>query len=451
MFTGVGASGNRPASFTFVNPSATAASAGRIAFFNDDGTALALSIAGDAPQPGFAFTVPPLGRLAFDASGAAQTIQGAAQLFADRPLSGTLQSSLPGLGPARLSEAGLLDSFIVPVLEEAATGATTGVVIFSSTVESTVKLTLHTMSGQEVATQSQGGAEIDIPPHGQRIVFVRDLFPYVGGNFQGTMTVEGGIDRPQDGGPIAATGIQRGSRTGDFATFPVIPVAPLPITGTLHLATFPAGGGYVSSVVLVNPSSAGRAKGTLTFFDEGGQPRAVAVSGLKPAATIPYDIGPLGSVAFTTSAEGPLRPGSARAVTAEGVVGAVVRLASASAGTVRAGPSSVFAGFIAPAERNRATGLNTAVTLSSTQAPLTLTLVLRDSGGGELRDGRVQLQLPANGQMTRTIDALFPNVDTDDFQGTLTVTSDGGPVAADVTALGGEPGARAVMPLAPLR
>jgi hypothetical protein len=143
--------------------------------------------------------------------------------------------------------------------------------------------------------------------------------------------------------------------------------------------------------------------------------------------------------------------GSARAETAEGVVGAVLHLETPTAGSVSTGPSGVFAGFIAPAERNRATGVNTQVALSSTEAPLTLTLVLRDVGGGDLSGGRVQLQLPAKGQMTRTIDVLFPDADTNDFQGTLTVTADGGTVAADVIQVGGDPGARAVMPTAPLR
>ena len=126
-------------------------------------------------------------------------------------------------------------------------------------------------SGEEVATQSRGGVQVDIPAYGQRVVFVRDLFPYVGGDFQGTMTVEGGIDRPQEGGPLAATGIQRGGGTSELTTFPVILVGPLPTTGTLHFATFPTGGDYRSSIVLVNPSPANRARGILSFFDQIGR------------------------------------------------------------------------------------------------------------------------------------------------------------------------------------
>lgn len=451
LFTHVGSSEKLAASFVFVNPSAKTASNGQVVFFNSEGAPLAQSIAGGAAQPAFAFTVPPLGRVVFDASGPAQAGRGTAQVFADRPLGGSVQTSLPDFGPLRAGEAPLLDNFIVPVLEEKATGADTGVAIFSSTTGSSVMLTLHRMNGDEVGTQSQGGVEIDIPANGHRIVFVREMFPYVGGDFQGTLRVEGGIDRPQEGGPLAATGIQRGARPGEFTTFPVIPVGLPAAPGMLHFATFPAGGDYRSSIALVNPSPVNRAKGTLTFFDQAGQSWAVAVNGLSAAVTVPYDIGPLGSAVFTTSASGPLRVGSARAATAEGVVGGVLRLVSPTAGTPSAGPSGVFAGFITPAQRNRATGVNTQVALSSTQSPLMLTLVLHDARGAEVPGGRAQLQLGANGGVTQTIDALFPKVDTNDFQGTLTVTADGGTVAATVTQVGGDPGGLAVMPLAPLR
>jgi hypothetical protein len=62
-----------------------------------------------------------------------------------------------------------------------------------------------------------------------------------------------------------------------------------------------------------------------------------------------------------------------------------------------------------------------------------------------------QLPLPANGQIVRTINALFPGANTDNFRGTLTVRAEGGPVAASVLDVGGDPAATAVMPVVPLR
>ena len=263
--------------------------------------------------------------------------------------------------------------------------------------------------------------------------------------------MEGGIDRPQDGGSLAATGMRRGAGARTFATFPVIPVGPLPTTTTLHFASFSAGGGSRSSIVLVNPSAGERAKGTLAFFDEMGQEWRVAVNQRSAAAAVPYDIGPLGSAVFTTSDQGPLRVGAARAQTAEGVVGAVVGMASAMAGNLNAGPSGVFESFIAQVRSNRATGLNTQVVMSSTVSALRLELVLRDPGGVEVGGGSAKLELPANGTARRTLDELFPNADTENFQGTLTVTANGGTVAADVIQVGSDSDDRTVMAVVPLQ
>ena len=415
LFTQVGTSENEAASFLFINPSATAASAGSVGFVGGDGTALALSIGGEPAQRTFEFTVPPLGSVEFDAVGPEGGVTGSAQLLVDNPLGGVVRTALSDLGPARLGEAKLVDSFIVPVLEEEATAVSTGVVLFNSTVESTLKLTLFSSEGNEMSEQAEGAVEIDLPAHGNRTLFVRDVFANVG-DFQGTMTVEGGIDQPQQGGSVAATGIQRGASPGEFTTFPAISVAPLAATETLYFARFPNGGGSAASLVLVNPSPTERAKGTLAFFDEEGEDWAVSVNGLAPAASIPYDIAGRGSATFTTSVDGSLDVGSARATTAEGVLGGVLRWTS-SAGTVNAGHSRALAGFITSAMRNSETGLNTELTLSSTESALTLSLTLRDPGGTEIAAGTTQLQLPANGQVIRTIDELFPNADTGDFTG----------------------------------
>ena len=231
----------------------------------------------------------------------------------------------------------------------------------------------------------------------------------------------------------------------------MIPIEPQPASQTLHFAKVRSGGDAVSSLVLVNPSPGSRATGTLDFFDEAGQSWAVAVNGQTPAASVPYEIGPRGSAVFTTATGGLVRVGSARATAAEGVLGAVLRLASPDEGTLNAGPSGVFDGFVTPVDRRGQTGLNTEVALSSTGSALTLNLVLRDADGTAVPGGTVQLQVPANGQITRTLEALFPSADTDDFEGTLSVTADGGTVAATVTRVGAGTEASAVMPVTPLR
>ncbi|MGH9383106.1 MAG: calcium-binding protein [Vicinamibacterales bacterium] len=449
LFTNVGSTETVPASFAFVNPSSQAAVSARAIFFNSDGAPLAQSLS--AARENTAFSVPPLGRVTLEATGAAQPGRGAALVVADGPLSGLVQTALPDLGPLTAGEAALVDNLIVPVLKENATGADTGVAIFASTTATNVKLTLRRPTGEEVSTPSQGGAEIEIPANGHRVVFVRDLFPWVDGDFRGVLTVEGGIDRPQDGGPMAATGLQREANTGAITTFPVIRVSPLPEAATLRFATFSAGGDHRSSITLVNPSPVDRARGAVTFFDQDGRNRALSVNGLNAAETVSYEVPPLGTVAFTTTASGPVRTGSARVIMSDGVVGAVLHVASATAGTFRAAPSGVFDRFVTPIRRSRAGGIDSHMALSAGDSPLTLTLVLHDSRGGEVPGGRAELQLAPNGSVIRTIDALFPNVDTNDFQGTLVVTANGGVAAATMTATSAKAGTSTVLPLAPLR
>jgi hypothetical protein len=122
-------------------------------------------------------------------------------------------------------------------------------------------------------------------------------------------------------------------------------------------------------------------------------------------------------------------------------VGAVAHIAS-PAGTLTAPASEVIGGFIAPAGRDRAAGVNTQVAIASTATPLTLTFTLRDLRGAEVAGGRTETQLGANAVMLQTIDALFPKADTNGFEGTLSVRSEGGTFAANVTQTSA--GARAV-------
>lgn len=445
LFTNVGTTETARASFVFVNPSLSSASA-RIMFFAHDGAALPQQIGGTTPS-GQPFTVPAHGRVRFAVSGPAQAARGSALVLSDQPLGGFVETTLSDSGPAGGGEARLVDSFMIPVARSKAAATETGVAVFASTVPSNVKLTLHRMNGEEVSTASQGAAEIAVPANGHRLVFVGDLFAFAGDEFEGTLTVEGGIDRPQDGGPLAAIGLQR-DKTG-IVSFPVVPVSPAIAGAAFHFASLPVGGEHRTTITLVNPSPTTRARGTMSFFDPDGQGRAVAWSGQRAAAAVPYEIAPLGSAVFSAPAGGPVRPGAARAVSREGVVGAVAHLASGTTATFRAGPSEVGNGFIAPVNRDRATGVNTSIALSSTQSAVTVTLVLTDSRGTEVAGGRAQAQLAANGALLQTLDALFPKADLSDFQGSVTVRPEGGAVALAVTQSG--PGGVTALPVVPLR
>ena len=444
VFTDVGTSAARPSSsLVLVNSSSTTAVEGRIVFSGDDGNLLVTSAGAGAASDQMPFTIPARGSIIIDPIAQGGVASASAQVFATMPLAGTASTTLLG-AVSGLSESLFVDSVTLPVREESATGAGTGVIIVNGAVRTNVKLTLHARSGQELPT---GSAAIDLPPYGRRLLFVRDFFPTLG-DFQGSMTVEGGIDRPQEGGPIAVTVVQRVGASG-LVTHPPIPVSPAPSLRVLRFASFPSGGDAVSSITLVNPSRFDRARGTLAFFDESGAPRSLSINGAVAAASVPYDLAPYGSMTFTTATGGPVRNGSARADAIEGVAGGVVRVLTAPTAAIDSGPSEAVTSFIAPVRRDRAAGMTTEVTVASTGAPATLQLALRDTAGTPVAGGTATLRLPANGQAQRTLDELFPSSGQGTLQGTLTATSDTAVVTR--VALLGANAPRVLMPVVPLR
>jgi len=435
---------NQSSSLLLINPSSTTPSVGRVVFFGREGLAATPTMTGaTGPRP-VGFTVPPLGSLRLDAPPQAAR-PGSVQIFASSPLGSLVRTNIPALGSADMVESPLVDSVKVPVFEEQASGARTGVVIFNSTIDSQIKFTLHNPNGTEVTTFA---VVIDAPPNGQRIVWVRDLFPSLG-DFQGSVIVgEDVTDRPQHGGPQAMTVVQR---TGTaFTTYPGVPMNPLPAAKTLHFAKVPSGGESVSSLVLVNPSGFKRAKGTVSFFDDGGRGWSVSLNRQPGAVTIPFDLAEDGSMTLTTPMGGPAQTGSIRAEVTEGVIRGILRVNTA-AGLSAVEPNAALDGFIAPARRVRASGVNTEIALASTGAPITVQVVLRDASGAEVPGGTSEMSLAANARSTRTLDELFPRANADSFQGTLTVKASGGTVAATVTETGNNPARATIMPVLQLR
>jgi hypothetical protein len=338
---------------------------------------------------------------------------------------------------ASQGEGKLVDRIVFPVIEDRAAGQTSGVAIFNGDLNG-VKLTLTSPPGNVEGTEQV----IDIPAGGHRIVFVGDVFPdFI--DFRGSLLLEAGHARSHENSQLAAVGIHR--VRGQITTFPgLLTAADRPVQPQVVFAGFTSGGDAPSTLFL-DPTFAGR----LEFFDQAGSPWAVAINGQAPAATVPFAVG---TGVFTTPAAGPPQTGSVRVTTTEAATsGGIHRLARAGGGIASAGPSPELAAFIAPVFRNIQNNRTTEVALASTGSAVRLALELRDSSGSSVPGGVAQLPLPANGQIVRTINALFPGANTDNFRGTLTVRAEGGPVAASVLDVGGDPAATAVMPVVPLR
>jgi hypothetical protein len=202
-------------------------------------------------------------------------------------------------------------------------------------------------------------------------------------------------------------------------------------TGLVHFPHVTAGGEAASSIVLVNPSLAARAQGTLRFFDATGRPWAVSTGGRPASETATFDIGPKGAATFDLATSDAAQAGSARADTTQGLIAGLLRVVSA--GAVSHVPASeTLPSVIAPVSRDRAAGITTIVSVSSPGPEVTLRLRLRTAAGAEVPGGAAELQLPEDGQATRTLEQLFPSAAIDTFDGTLTVEADRGTVAVSV-------------------
>lgn len=432
-----------PISLLFVNPS-TDAAAGRVIFFGTDGSIVQATVAGQAAGDDITFTVPPLGSARVDAIVSAPSV---VQVFSATPLATLVRGGL--VGAAGLLPAPLVDSAVVAVREDPTQGISTGVLVANSLTDTSMKLSLYTLDGSEMDGQVfTGTRQVDLPAYGHRVIFVRELFPDLPASFRGTLGIEETAERPQQGGPVAFALLER-TMAGGVAVSAGVPTGPVSVRGFVHFAQVSAGGDTASSIVLVNPSLAARAQGTLRFFDQNGRPWAVSVGGRAAAETAAFDIGPKGAAVFDLPSGGTAAIGSARAEAAQGQVTGLLRAVAAGAVT-HAPASEALAGFIAPAAADRASGLTTTLAVASVGPPVALRLRLRTAAGADVPGGTAELQLPEDGQATRTLEQLFPSAATAAFDGTLTVETERGTVAASVMLTGGPTGS-VVLPTIRLR
>ncbi|MBI4457263.1 MAG: hypothetical protein HY644_15395 [Acidobacteria bacterium] len=437
LFAQLGNGSQFVSSVDLTNSSATTTAEGGIDFSDDDGKPLPLALNGGPVDNGVDFTIPPLGSVTFNSDGIGTLVTGSAQVLSNVPLGGVVRFSAPGLGIAGVGESQLVDSFITPITRNSAQGVSTGIAVFNFGPATNLRLTLKGLNG---AAFRQGQLPIAVDGHVAR--FIQELFPGLG-DFQGTLSVTGS--------PIAATAIQVGGRPGEFTTLPVTPISPEPAGGTVYFAHLGNGGNLSSSLFLTNPSATERARGELAFLNDDGNRLPISVNGGASASDIPFDIAPQGGAVFTTDGLGAVTTGSARANVTEGVVGGVLRFTLPGIGIAGVGGGGSFNGFISPVRRSRETGINTGVAVNATGRAVTLHLVLRNASGQPVAGGTTTIALKAGGHVARFIDELFPSADTNNFEGTLTVTAEGGGIAATAIQLGSQAGQFTTLPVTRLQ
>ena len=385
-----------------------------------------------------------MSRARFATDGTGNVTSGSARISANVPVGGVVAFSAPGLGIAGVGAAPSVRSFMVPAIRDRNRGLNTGIAISNSdgfSIE--ITLSLVTFDGRVV---SSGTATKTLAANGHIAGFIDQLFPNAQtGSFQGSVIV----NVNSASGRISGTGLQLGGTAGEFTTLPVVSVDPAVSNKELRFAHLAVGSGYSSTVFLLNPSG-GVVTGEVQFLDDSGAPLAVSINGQTARDRASFTAASRGGVVFTLTKEGGLVPGSARVI-ANGAVDGTLLFSAPGLGIAGVGATTPLAGFITPVTRNVMNGISTGVAFAAADSSVALSLVLRDQNGQPVVDGRATLALAPGTHMARFIDELFPDVDTSDFQGTLTVTSSDGTISATAIQLGSRPGEFTTLPVTALQ
>ena len=272
---------------------------------------------------------------------------------------------------------------------------------------------------------SYGTVQLDA--HQQTAKFL-DQPPFNSGSpVRGTFTFESSV-------PIAVIAL-RGftNEAGEFlmTTLPVAPLSPAS-EETVYIPHFAAGGGWVTQVILVNPTDS-MITGTVGFLGPGDGPTAASpvILTLDDGSTgsdFDYSIPPRSSQRFTTSNPfGALNSGSVRATPNSGnaAPSGLVVFSYAPAGKTlsESGVPALPKGsaFRVYVEASQVGSINTALAITNTaDTSNTVTLEVTHLDGS-LAVAPATLALPPSGQVARFLNDIFSL--PDNFSGVLRVTS----------------------------
>ena len=192
---------------------------------------------------------------------------------------------------------------------------------------------------------------------------------------------------------------------------------------TLQIPHFGAGNGLGSDVVITNLSSTEIATVAVDVWDEdGGEMDGILLFGDNR-----FRLLPLGSRTLTAD-ESSFQTGSVT-VSSNVPVSAIIRFDIRGIGVAGVGTSPEFRIAIAPVRRigNLSTGIAVRNVELSAQ---TVELILKDKSGYTVRGGRADREIEAGGRIAEFIQEIFPDADTVDFRGEISINAMAGKVAA---------------------
>ena len=201
---------------------------------------------------------------------------------------------------------------------------------------------------------------------------------------------------------------------------------------TLQVPHFGVGGGFSSDVVVTNRSSTETASAAIDVWDPEGN--ALDGNRILGVGADRFDLPPLGSRTLTLSNdEGGVLTGS-MTVSSNTPVSAVVRFDFQGTGITGVGTSPRLRAAIAPVRRSG--NLSSGVAIRNPElAAQTIDLELKDEDGLVVPGGEASRTIEGGGRIAAFIEHFFPEADTADFKGEITIRARAGQIAVIVLEL----------------
>ena len=200
----------------------------------------------------------------------------------------------------------------------------------------------------------------------------------------------------------------------------------------LQIPHFGVGGGFSSDVVVTNRSSTETAAVAIDVWD----PEGNALDGnlILGVGADRFDLPPLGSRTLTLSHDGSDLLTGSITVSSDTPVSAVVRFDFQGTGITGVGTSPRLRAAIAPVRR--AGNLSSGVAVRNPElAAQTIDLELKDEDGLVVPGGEASRHIEGGGRIAAFIEQFFPEADTADFKGEISIRARAGQIAVIVLEL----------------
>ena len=200
----------------------------------------------------------------------------------------------------------------------------------------------------------------------------------------------------------------------------------------LQIPQFAVGGGFSSDVVVTNRSSTESAAVAIDVWD----PEGNALDGnlILGVGADRFDLPPSGTRTLTLSHGGSGLLTGSITVSSDTPVSAVVRFDFPGTGITGVGTSPRLRTAIAPVRRSG--NLSSGVAIRNPElAAQTIDLELKDEDGLVVPGGEASRTIEAGGRIAEFIEQFFPDADTADFKGDISIRARGGQIAVIVLEL----------------